>query len=187
MPKILRSTISPLGYALAHMTTSHKTAVLFPLGLINMRARPLVKGTPELPISDFPKWPLHISPPGYALIQVTTPHKTSFLFLSGFINTRARPLVNGTPEFPMDSSFQDFPRNPRLQTRVLHGWTVQIISRLRQVRSQNTHLPLLFPDVRIPKWVISRHVSSLNRTVQIYFGTSTMECPDLLSSRPLKS
>jgi hypothetical protein len=44
-----------------------------------------------------------------------------------------------------------------------------------------------FPMSESPKWVISRHVSSLNRTVQIYFGTSTMECPDLLSSRPPKS
>jgi hypothetical protein len=36
------------------------------------------------------------------------------------------------------------------------------------------------PD--FPKWVISRHVASLNRSVQIYPRISTMESPDLLSS-----
>jgi hypothetical protein len=39
----------------------------------------------------------------------------------------------------------------RSPPRVLHGWTVQIVSGLRQVQSQNAHLPLLFPNVRIPK------------------------------------
>ena len=115
------------------------------------------------------------------------------------MNTRAQPLVNGTPEFPiceipMDSSFRDSPeildcchvsslkwtvlvvsrfcdlRPPVTQIlcqfesevsklsmdsqslpRVLHGWMVQIVLGLRQVRSQNAHLPLLFPDVQIPK------------------------------------
>jgi hypothetical protein len=42
------------------------------------------------------------------------------------------------PETPMDS------RSP---PHVLHGWTVQIVSGLRQVRGQNAHLPLLFLDV----------------------------------------
>jgi hypothetical protein len=35
------------------------------------------------------------------------------------------------------------------------------------------------PD--FPKWEISRHVASFNRTTRIYFGVSTMECPDLSS------
>jgi hypothetical protein len=39
----------------------------------------------------------------------------------------------------------------RSPPRVLHRWTVQIVSELRQVRGQNAHLPLLFPDVRIPE------------------------------------
>jgi hypothetical protein len=42
---------------------------------------------------------------------------------------------------------------------------------------QDSRIPI--PD--FPKWVISRHVASVNRTVQIYPGVSTMENPDLLS------
>jgi hypothetical protein len=55
--EMMFTTISPLGYSLAHMTTSHMTTVLFLLGFINTRARPLVNETPEFSISDLPKWP----------------------------------------------------------------------------------------------------------------------------------
>jgi hypothetical protein len=138
MPKRLQSTISPLGYALVHMTTSHKTTVLFPSGLINTRARPLVNGTPEIrfPKSRFVS-PLLLSrfwvskhrnagPLSSELPKFLEMPKPLLLFqwdpiqiLSGFINARARPLVNGTPEFPMWTPFRDFPRNPGLLPRVL--------------------------------------------------------------------
>jgi hypothetical protein len=54
-------------------------------------------------------------------------------------------------------------------------------------RSLITRTPeFAIPD--FPKWEISRHVASFNRTTRIYFGVSTMECldlssPELLSSR----
>jgi hypothetical protein len=102
---------------------------------------PKCRSAEQASISNYPP-PPPPPPPSYALASMTTSHKTTVLFPSGLINTRARPLVNGTPEF----SIFDF-----------------------------------------PKWVISRHVASLNRTVQIYFETSTMECPDLLSSGLPKS
>jgi hypothetical protein len=47
--------ISPLGYALVNMTSSHMTTVSLPSGFVKARAQPLVNGTPESPIPDFPK------------------------------------------------------------------------------------------------------------------------------------
>jgi hypothetical protein len=67
---------------------------------------------------------------------MTPSHMTTTSLPSGFIQVRARPIVNRTPESPI----LDF-----------------------------------------PKRVISRHITSLNRTAHNYFGVSTLESLDLLS------
>jgi hypothetical protein len=87
----------------------------------------------------------HISPPGYALIQVTIPHKTSVLSLSGFMNMRARPLVNGTLEFliceiPMDSSFWDSPEILDCSYMSSLRWMVLVVSQFRDLRPPVTQI-----------------------------------------------
>jgi hypothetical protein len=103
----------------------------------------------------------------------------------GFHQGKSRSLITKTPEFAIPR----FLEMGNIMTRGLlkldgpdlfrgfhHGRSRPLITRTPE---------FVIPD--FPKWEISRHVASLNRTTQIYFGVSTMECPNLSSPGLLSS
>jgi hypothetical protein len=103
---------------------------------------------------------------------------TTLSLPSGCIKARARPLVIGTPESPI------FPETGNLSTRhLLKSDGPQLLRGFHPGKSRS--LVARTPDLAIPdfpKWEISRHVASVNRTAQIYPGVFTMENPELLST-----
>jgi hypothetical protein len=105
------------------------------------------------------------------------------------MNMRARPLVNGTPEFPiceipMDSSFRDSPEILDCSHMSSLRWTVLVVSRFRDLRPPVTQILYQFesPVSEIPMDSRSPPRVLHGWTTQIYFGTFIVKFPDLSSS-----
>jgi hypothetical protein len=71
-------SLAPSGYALVHMTSSHKTTVLCLSIFPYSKVQPLDLLTPEMAF-------LTLASPGYALVHMTTSHKTAALSLFGVL------------------------------------------------------------------------------------------------------
>jgi hypothetical protein len=138
-------------------------------GFVKARVRVFVSETPESPIPDFPK---------RGISQHVTSLNRRSTIAPGF------PPRKVTIPCLQDSRSRDsrFPEMGDLATRGLRQLDNSDLSwGFHHGKSRtlvNRNLDSAIPD--FPKWEISRHVASVNRTTQIYPRVSTMESLDPL-------